>query len=60
MVKVNMKSALEQLQVVPKYLHDECATGRVIGLLAENGFWEGGLMINGFGVISKDEQGNSV
>ena len=37
--KTNMKSALEQSQVVSRYLQDECAAGRVIGPLADNGSW---------------------
>ena len=55
--KTNMKSALEQPQVVSKYLWDKCATGRVVGPLAVNKFRDTDLIISRFGVIPKGSNG---
>ena len=48
-----MKSALEQPQVVSRYLQEECAMGWVIGPLAGDVFSETDLMISRFSVIPK-------
>ena len=55
--KTNIKSPLEQPQVVLKYLRDECATRRVVGPLAVNKFRNTDLMISHFGVIPKGSIG---
>ena len=55
--KTNMKSAMEQSQVVSKYLQEECALGRVIGPLTVNDFKDTDLMISRFGVIPKGSTG---
>ena len=53
LAKTNMKLALEQPQVVSKYLQEEHAIGRVVDPLTINEFMDTDLMVSRFGVIPK-------
>ena len=55
--ETNVKSALEQPQIVLKYVRDEYATRSVVGPLAVNKFRDTDLMISCFGVIPKGSTG---
>ena len=53
----NMKSALEQSQVVSEYLQQECAEGRVLGPFTGDELMKSEVMVSRFGVIPKSSAG---